>query len=260
MSRNGSSFAAKRPGANKSAIVDAALDRFLNPERDASGDAALVRDFDRMSRQLDRADRDLSVMAETIALFIRYYLTITPPLPSQDQDAARALGRERFEMFVAQVGKRVASGGRLVADVMDRVSAVKPISSRGTSRRAPLWALPKPPIPDPPRRARRVRRRSILRQGERRSAMSDLLSPETRERRRGMLRTAMGPAIALALEEPDVVEVMVNPDGRLWLDRHGTGRADTGVVLTPQESERIIRLVASHVRAEAGGSSPHRLG
>jgi len=52
------------------------------------------------------------------------------------------------------------------------------------------------------------------------------------------------------------VMVMVNPDGRLWLDRHRTGRTDTGVVLTPQESERIIRLVASHVRAEASGSSP----
>jgi type IV secretion system protein TrbB len=86
--------------------------------------------------------------------------------------------------------------------------------------------------------------------------MSDLLSPETRERRRKMLRTAMGPAIALALDEPDVVEVLVNPDGRLWLDRHGSGRADTGVVLTPHEAERIICLVASHVRAEANGSSP----
>jgi type IV secretion system protein VirB11 len=86
--------------------------------------------------------------------------------------------------------------------------------------------------------------------------MSDLLSPETRERRRGMLRTAMGPAIALALEDLDVVEVMVNPDGKLWLDRHSSGRAHTGVVLTAQESERIIRLVASHVRAEASGSSP----
>jgi P-type conjugative transfer ATPase TrbB len=86
--------------------------------------------------------------------------------------------------------------------------------------------------------------------------MSDLLSPETRERRRNMLRTAMGPAIALALDEPDVVEVLVNPDGRLWLDRHGSGRADTGVVLTPHEAERIIRLVASHVRAEASRSSP----
>jgi type IV secretion system protein TrbB len=86
--------------------------------------------------------------------------------------------------------------------------------------------------------------------------MSDLLSSETRERRRGMLRTAMGPAIALALDEADVVEVMVNPDGRLWLDRHGSGRSDTGVVLTPYEAERIILLVASHVRAEASGSSP----
>jgi hypothetical protein len=119
-------LAAKRPGTNKSAIVDAALDRFLNPERDTSGDAVLVRRLDRMSRQLDRIDGDLSVMAETIALFVRYYLTITPPLPSGDQDAARALGRERFEMFVAQVGKRVASGGRLVADVMERVSSSKP--------------------------------------------------------------------------------------------------------------------------------------
>jgi hypothetical protein len=58
-----------------------------------------------MRGQLDRVERDLSVTAETIALFVRYYLTITPPLPSGDQDAARALGRERFEMFVAQVGK-----------------------------------------------------------------------------------------------------------------------------------------------------------
>src|SRR5258707_5259733 len=89
-------LAANRPGTNKSAIVDAALDRFLNPERDSSGDAALIRRLDRMSRQLERADRDVSVLAETMALFIRYYLTITPPLPSQDQDAARALGRERF--------------------------------------------------------------------------------------------------------------------------------------------------------------------
>jgi P-type conjugative transfer ATPase TrbB len=86
--------------------------------------------------------------------------------------------------------------------------------------------------------------------------MSDLLSVETRERRRGMLRTAMGPAIARALDEPDVVEVLVNPDGHLWLDRHGSGRCDTGVALTAQEAERIIRLVASHIRAEASASSP----
>jgi hypothetical protein len=133
------SLAASRPGANKSAIVDSALDRFLNPERDQSGDAALIRRLDRMSRQLDRLDRDLSITAETMALFIRYYLTITPPLPSGDQDAARALGRERFEIFVAQIGKRVASGGRLVADVMERVSQSNPdLFVRNLEEGAPL--------------------------------------------------------------------------------------------------------------------------
>jgi hypothetical protein len=135
-------LAAKRPGTNKSAIIDAALDRFLNPERDTNGDAALMRRLDRMSRQLGRIDRDLSVTAETIALFIRYYLTITPPLPSGDQDAARALGRERFETFVAQVGKRVASGGRLVADVMDRVGTSNPdLFMRNLEEGAPLGGV-----------------------------------------------------------------------------------------------------------------------
>lgn len=119
-------MAAKRPGSNKSAIVDAALDRFLNPERDTSGDAALVRRLDRISRQLDRIDRDLTINAETVALFIRYYLTITTQLPASDQAAARAAGRQRFELFVAQVGRRIAGGGRLVADVMEIVQAAKP--------------------------------------------------------------------------------------------------------------------------------------
>ena len=63
-----------------------------------------------------------------------------------------------------------------------------------------------------------------------------LIQPETFERRRTMLRSAMGPAIAAALADPAVVEVMVNPDGALRLDRLGEGRVDTGVVLPPPRS------------------------
>ena len=74
---------------------------------------------------------------------------------------------------------------------------------------------------------------------------------QAQERRRAMLRTAMGPVIAAALADPAVIEVMVNPDGSLRLDRLGEGRIDTGVRLAPAEVERIIRLVASHIRAEA---------
>jgi type IV secretion system protein VirB11 len=79
---------------------------------------------------------------------------------------------------------------------------------------------------------------------------------ETAERKRTMLRTALGPAIAAALADPHVVEVMVNPDGALRLDRLGDGRCDTGTRLDAGEVERIIRLVASHARTEVHAAAP----
>ncbi len=86
--------------------------------------------------------------------------------------------------------------------------------------------------------------------------MADRFHPQTRDRQRTMLRTAMGPVIASALTDPAVVEVMVNPDGRLWLDRHGDGRIDTGKALGAAEAERIIRLVASHIGQECHSERP----
>jgi type IV secretion system protein TrbB len=71
-----------------------------------------------------------------------------------------------------------------------------------------------------------------------------------------MLRTALGPAIATWLEDPTVVEVMLNPDGRLWVDRLTEGLADTGERLSAADGERIVRLVAHHVGAEVHPASP----
>ncbi|WP_294256027.1 P-type conjugative transfer ATPase TrbB [uncultured Sphingomonas sp.] len=71
-----------------------------------------------------------------------------------------------------------------------------------------------------------------------------------------MLRTAMGPAIAAALADPRVTEIMVNPDGALRLDRLGEGRSDTGLRMEAAQVERIIRLVAAHARAEVHGDAP----
>jgi type IV secretion system protein VirB11 len=76
------------------------------------------------------------------------------------------------------------------------------------------------------------------------------------ERRRAMLRTAMGPAIAAAMADDRVVEIMVNPDGALRVDILGEGRADTGVRLDQAQVERIVRLVASHARVEVHGEKP----
>ena len=71
-----------------------------------------------------------------------------------------------------------------------------------------------------------------------------------------MLRTALGPAIAQFLEDPATVEVMLNPDGRLWIDRLSEGLSDTGERLSAADGERIIRLVAHHVGAEVHAGSP----
>jgi len=84
----------------------------------------------------------------------------------------------------------------------------------------------------------------------------DRSDSETRGRRRAMLKTAMGSDIAAALSDPAVIEVMVNPDGALRLDRLGEGRIDTGARLRAAEVERIIRLVASHIRLEVHAGNP----
>lgn len=82
------------------------------------------------------------------------------------------------------------------------------------------------------------------------------LSPlmQVAERHLAMLRTAMGPHIAEALRNPRVIEIMVNPDGSLWLDRLGEGCAPTGITLSAATAERIIRLIAAHAYVEVAAS------
>ncbi|REG45909.1 type IV secretion system protein VirB11 [Paracoccus versutus] len=71
-----------------------------------------------------------------------------------------------------------------------------------------------------------------------------------------MLRTALGPAISSLLRDPEIVEVMLNPDGRIWVDRLRDGLVETGQILSPADGERIIRLVAHHVGVEVHARSP----
>lgn len=80
--------------------------------------------------------------------------------------------------------------------------------------------------------------------------------PDSHNRTLDMLSSAFGAHVAAALSNPSVTEVMLNPDGHLWTDRHAQGRADTGHVITPQAAERIIRLVASFKGESADSKSP----
>lgn len=91
---------------------------------------------------------------------------------------------------------------------------------------------------------------------DRREPSNSDADAESLDRRVRMLRTALGAEIAAALQDPEVVEILLNPDGSLWLDRLGAGRAPTGVTFAPAAAERIIRLVAAHVRAEVHAGAP----
>ena len=102
---------ARRPGGNKSRIVNDALATWLARRASKEVDDLLKLRLDRTSRDLALARRDIDVVLECLALFIRYQLTVTAPLPEADA-AALAVGNERFQRFVAQLGRQIAGGKR----------------------------------------------------------------------------------------------------------------------------------------------------
>jgi len=102
---------AAKPGSSKSAIVADALRQYLARRGAHDIDEALKIRLDRQSRQMERLERDGQVLLESLALFIRYQLTVTAPLPEPDK-AVRAVGQERFQKFIDQVGRQIAGGNR----------------------------------------------------------------------------------------------------------------------------------------------------
>jgi MFS family permease len=117
--------AAKNPRATKSAVVEAALDRYFGSDDDISETASVAHHLAGLSRQLEQLDRNLRIANETAALHARFHLAVTPVMPAGEQGAACALGAERFEEFASQVGRRVDLGVPLIRETIDRVSATR---------------------------------------------------------------------------------------------------------------------------------------
>jgi hypothetical protein len=108
---------ADRKQQSKSLIAEAAITSFLTPDDADRREAAVTRRLDLLTRQGQRLERDLSIAAETLALFIRFWLTVTPSLPESAQAAAQAKGRERFESFLETLGRRLAKGQSVLREV-----------------------------------------------------------------------------------------------------------------------------------------------
>jgi len=99
------------PGGNKSRMVNDALANWLARRATSQVDDMLKVRLDRISREQGRLARDLDFLLESFALFVRYQLLVTAPIPEADA-AALAIGRDRFEKFIGQVGRQLASGKR----------------------------------------------------------------------------------------------------------------------------------------------------
>lgn len=110
-------------GVSKSAIIAAALASFLSPDGGDQREAAMAKRLDRLSRQFDRLERDQNILIETVALYVRYFLTVSIPVPEGHQDAARAQGRARFAQFIEQLARHLQRGRSLVREVHEDLGA-----------------------------------------------------------------------------------------------------------------------------------------
>jgi hypothetical protein len=108
-------------GLSKSSVVAAAMASFLSPEGADRREAAIARRLDKLTNQFERLSRDQTILIETIALFIRYQLSITPALPEAHQEAARAQGKARFQQFIEQLARHLQRGGSLVKDLSEEI-------------------------------------------------------------------------------------------------------------------------------------------
>ncbi len=108
---------AARKGVPQALVVEAALASHLSPDGADRLEAALARRLDRMNRQIERLERHATISNEAIAVFVRFWLTSTPPLPDTALSAAQIKGRERYEGFVEALGRRLARGRKLADEV-----------------------------------------------------------------------------------------------------------------------------------------------
>ena len=108
---------ALRRKVSKSAIVEAAVMSYLAGDSADQLEAAMSRRLDKLGRQFDTLDMDLAVLGETVAQFIHFWMTITPPLSGAAQSAARAKGAERFAGFMQTLGRRLATGDRFLKEL-----------------------------------------------------------------------------------------------------------------------------------------------
>lgn len=113
-------YAARRDQP-QSMIAEAAIASFLSPDAAERREAVLAKRLDQLDRRMTRLERDIGIAIESLAVFIRFWLATTPALPEPAAQAARAQASERYEAFVAALGRRLAKGPKLRQEISEDI-------------------------------------------------------------------------------------------------------------------------------------------
>jgi len=114
---------AERRDRSLSLVAEAAIASFVTPDEAERQEAAISARLDRLSRAVERLERDQTIAVETLALFVRHWLTVMPSLPEPHQEAARAKGGERYDAFLEALGRRLAKGAPFQREVSTEIEA-----------------------------------------------------------------------------------------------------------------------------------------
>jgi predicted transcriptional regulator len=117
-------YAARR-NQPQSMIAEAAIASFLSPDAAERREAAIGKRLDQLDRRMTRLERDLGIAVETLAVFVRFWLTTTPALPEPAAQAARAKASERYEAFITALGRRLVKGPKLLQEIPEDVPGKK---------------------------------------------------------------------------------------------------------------------------------------
>lgn len=118
---------AARRDQSRSLIAEAAIASFLSPDAAERQEAATTKRLDQLDRRMTRIERDLGISIEMLAVFVRFWLTTNPPLPEPAQAAARAQAGERYDAFVAALGRRLVKGPKLRQEISEDVEPARDV-------------------------------------------------------------------------------------------------------------------------------------
>ncbi|ALR19679.1 MULTISPECIES: CopG family ribbon-helix-helix protein [Sphingobium] len=110
---------ADRRGQSRSLIAEAAIASFLSPDADEQREAAISKRLDRLDRRMIRLERDVGIGVEMIAMFVRFWLSNTPPPPEAERGAMRRQGGDRYDAFIDALGRRLAKGPKVRQEISE---------------------------------------------------------------------------------------------------------------------------------------------